>query len=311
MLAGVKRPDRRWIGALLATARSPDRLAFARPGGAFAHPHVWVDAAAEIVYDDKGRISAIRHHWRFDEGFSAYALQGLDADRDGKYSAEELEPLAKENVESLKDFDFFTFLTVGDYAAGFAAPTDYGLELMDDRLLLHFTLPLASPLLTRGTATLEVGDPEYYVAFSLPSIEAVRLVDAPATCRLIVRRGEEPDAAVAAALAEIGPDQRDLPPEMQALAAGTGSSASVNCGWAVFTAEHCRRRRHRHGRIDRAVRRPHRAPRRSPTSQSRRIAERCRPPCPRRQSAPPSSLSGSCADGPPGSARCKRNSTGI
>ena len=85
-----------------------------------AHPHVWVDAAAEIVYDDRGRIAAIRHHWRFDEGFSAYALQGLDTDRDGKYSAEELAPLAKENVESLKDFDFFTSLSVGDYQAGFA-----------------------------------------------------------------------------------------------------------------------------------------------------------------------------------------------
>ena len=66
---------------------------------------------------------------------------------------------------------------------------------MEGRLLLHFTLPLSSALLTRGTATLEVGDPEYYVAFSLPSIEAVRLVDAPAACRLTVHPGEEPDAA--------------------------------------------------------------------------------------------------------------------
>ena len=200
------------------------------PAAALAHPHVWVDAAAEIVFDDKGRIAAIRHHWRFDEEFSAYALQGLDTDRDGKYSPQELAPLAKENVESLKDFDFFTSLSVGDYQAGFAAPKDYHLELMDGRLLLHFTLPLASPLLTRGTAMLEVGDPEYYVAFSLPSIEAVRLVDAPAACRLAVHPGEEPDAVIAAQLAEIGADQRELPPEMQSLTAGTENSAEVNCG---------------------------------------------------------------------------------
>ena len=73
-----------------------------------------------MVFDDKGRIAAIRHHWLFDEEFSAYALQGLDTNRDGKYSAEELKPLAKENVESLKDYDYFTFLSVGDYQAGFA-----------------------------------------------------------------------------------------------------------------------------------------------------------------------------------------------
>jgi ABC-type uncharacterized transport system substrate-binding protein len=91
---------------------------------AVAHPHVWVDAASELVYDDQGRLTAVRHHWLFDEEFSAYALQGLDTDRDGKYSAAELKPLAKENVESLKDFGYFTDLSVGDYGAAFAPPTN-------------------------------------------------------------------------------------------------------------------------------------------------------------------------------------------
>jgi ABC-type nickel/cobalt efflux system permease component RcnA/ABC-type uncharacterized transport system substrate-binding protein len=200
------------------------------PSAALAHPHVWVDAASEIVFDDKGRVAAIRHHWLFDEGFSAYALQGLDADRDGKYSTEELKPLAQENVESLKDFDYFTFLAVGDYQAGYAAPRDYYLELAGDRLLLHFTLPLAMPLLTRGTMRIEVGDPEYYVAFTLPNAEAVRLVDAPAACRLTVHPARALDPSAAAALATIGPEQRDLPPELQALAAGTENSADVTCG---------------------------------------------------------------------------------
>jgi nickel/cobalt transporter (NicO) family protein len=203
------------------------------PAEVRAHPHVWVDAAAEVLFDDKGRIAAIRHHWRFDEGFSAYALQGLDTDRDGKYSPQELEPLAQENVESLKDFDFFTFLSVGDYQAGFSAPKDYFVDLMDDRLVLHFTLPLSTPLLTRAKTVLEVGDPEYYVAFSLPSIEAVRLDNAPAACRLVVHPARELDAAAAATLAEIGPDVRDLPPDMQALAAGTENSADITCGAPV------------------------------------------------------------------------------
>jgi ABC-type nickel/cobalt efflux system permease component RcnA/ABC-type uncharacterized transport system substrate-binding protein len=206
------------------------------PALAQAHPHVWVDAASEVIFDEKGRIAAIRHHWRFDESFSAYALQGLDTNRDGKYSQQELEPLAKENVESLKDFDFFTFLSAGDNQAGFSAPKDYYLELMGDRLLLHFTLPLALPLMTRTKTVLEVGDPEYYVAFSLPSIEAVRLVDAPAGCRLAVHPARELDAADAATLAEIGPDVRDLPPDMQALTEGTGNSADITCATTVSAA---------------------------------------------------------------------------
>ncbi len=167
-------------------------LLFFAPVAAEAHPHVWVDSASEMVFDDKGRLAAIKHHWLFDEEFSAYALQGLDTNRDGKYSAEELKPLAKENVESLKDYDYFTFLWVGDYQASFAPPTHYYLELLNGRLFLHFTLPLATPLLTRGTAHLEVYDPEYYVAFTLPNAEAVRLVDAPAACAIAVHPERSP-----------------------------------------------------------------------------------------------------------------------
>ena len=48
--------------------------------------------------------------WTFDEFYTAMALQGLDTDGDGKYSAEELKPLAEVNVNSLKEFDYFTYL---------------------------------------------------------------------------------------------------------------------------------------------------------------------------------------------------------
>lgn len=203
------------------------------PVAAWAHPHVWVDAASEALFDEKGRIVAIRHHWLFDEAFSAYALQGLDTNRDGTYSTEELTPLARENVESLADFGYFTFLSVGDYEAGYAAATDYYLELNGDRLLLHFTLPLAQPFFSKSTMLLQVYDPEYYVAFSLPNEEAVRLVDAPEACQLTVYPAQELSDEAAAALAAIGPERRELPPELKALAVGLDNSAEIACGGAA------------------------------------------------------------------------------
>jgi hypothetical protein len=42
------------------------------------------------------------------------AVQGLDTNGDGVFSAEELKPLAEANVKPLKDFDYFTFVYVGD-----------------------------------------------------------------------------------------------------------------------------------------------------------------------------------------------------
>lgn len=198
-------------------------------GAAAAHPHVWVDAASEILFDEKGRIIAVRHHWRFDEAFSAYASQGLDGDGDGALAREELQPLAEVNVESLSEFAFFTFMTVGDYEAGFADPRDYWLEDIDGQLVLHFTLPLARPLSAGQPVRLQVYDPEYFVAFSLPSREAVRLAEAPAGCDLQVNLAKELEPAAEAALAMIGPEQRELPPELKSLTEDLDNSATVTC----------------------------------------------------------------------------------
>lgn len=197
---------------------------------AVAHPHVWVDSASEILFDKSGRIVAIRHHWRFDEGFSAYAIQGLDTNEDGKYSREELDPLAQVNVESLSEYDFFTFMSVGKKDIDFSEPRDYWLDLDAGQLTLHFTLPLTKPAKPDAAAILEVYDPEYFVAFELPSTEAVRLVDAPAGCGLTVRLARELDADAATALAQIGADQRELPDELKDLTDGLDNSAMLTCG---------------------------------------------------------------------------------
>ena len=197
--------------------------------GAGAHPHVLVDAASEIVFDEKGRIAAVRHHWRFDEAFSAFAVQGLDTDGDGAYTREELAPLAQINVESLSEYEFFTFLSAGDYEAGFSDPRDYWLETDGGFLTLHFTLPVSRALASTAPVTLEVYDPEYFVAFSLPSEEAVRLTNAPQGCWLRVNLARELDAESQAVLAEIGPEQRELPPELKELTEGLDNSAVITC----------------------------------------------------------------------------------
>ncbi len=74
-----------------------------------AHPHVWIIAKSELIYAPDGTITGVRHAWTFDDMFSTYALQGIEAKTKGAYSREELGPLAQTNVELLKEFGFFTF----------------------------------------------------------------------------------------------------------------------------------------------------------------------------------------------------------
>ena len=79
---------------------------------AFAHPHVWITMRSDLVYAADGSITGIRQHWAFDDMFSAFATQGLESKEKGKFTREELQPLAKVNVESLKEYAYFTFATV-------------------------------------------------------------------------------------------------------------------------------------------------------------------------------------------------------
>ena len=89
---------------------------------AWAHPHVWVTMHTELVYAPDGKITGIRHAWSFDDMFSTFATQGLESKEKGKFTREELAPLAKVNVESLKEFDYFTYATADGKKAELAEP---------------------------------------------------------------------------------------------------------------------------------------------------------------------------------------------
>ena len=80
---------------------------------ATAHPHVWIEARSDVVFDDKGMIVALNHEWTMDEAYTETAVDGLDVNHDGIYAPEELAPLTKENIDSLKEYAYFTAMKAG------------------------------------------------------------------------------------------------------------------------------------------------------------------------------------------------------
>lgn len=175
---------------------------------ASAHPHVWVTMRSELVYAPDGTISGIRHAWTFDDMFSAFATQGIDSKQRGVFTRQELEPLAKTNVESLKDFDYFTLARANGKKVDFLDPASgYYLDYKDQILTLHFTLPFKAPIKAQDLV-IEIYDPSYFVDFSFEKNNPVGLVGAPAGCKMTVARPEEMDPATAAKLFQMSPDQK-------------------------------------------------------------------------------------------------------
>lgn len=168
---------------------------------AAAHPHVWVTASSELIYAADGSLTGVRHAWTFDDMFSTYAVQGVESKTKGVYTREELAGLAQTNVESLKEYGFFTYARADSRKQKFTDPVDYFLEYKDAALVLHFTLPLKTPVKTKRLA-LEIFDPSYFVDFSLQKADPIRLVGAPAACAMAVKRPRDGGAPAAPSLSE-------------------------------------------------------------------------------------------------------------
>jgi len=163
-------------------------------GAARAHPHVWITATSELLYAPDGSITGVRHAWTFDDMFSAYAVQGLEAKTKGAYTREELAPLAQTNVESLKEYAYFTFARADGKKERFNEPVDYFLDYKDTVLTLHFTLPLKTAVKPKQLS-LEVFDRSYFIDFQMAKDNPVKLVGAPAGCQMKLERPSDGTAS--------------------------------------------------------------------------------------------------------------------
>jgi ABC-type uncharacterized transport system substrate-binding protein len=216
-----------WIAAVGAVLLILASLAPCRP--AQAHPHVFVEAATEILFDADGRMTHVRHAWKFDRAFSAFAAQGLDKNGDGKLSDSELAPLAKINVNSLAEYGFFTWLSIDRASVKLGLPDTYFLRSTNGQLTLYFDLPLSTPARPGAMATLEVFDPEYFVAFTFSAKEPVTLFHAPPGCAAKYRPPRPLDAKIMARLSAVPADQHDLPPALRDAAAGLAHLMEITC----------------------------------------------------------------------------------
>jgi ABC-type uncharacterized transport system substrate-binding protein len=137
--------------------------------------------------------------------YSAMAVQGLDADGDGAYSEAELKPLTDVNIQSLKEFDYFTFVHVGEgEALPLKPPENASLEYDKSVLTLRFTLPLEKPLGAHSQEVqVDVYDPSFFVAFGFANDVPVTL-SGPAVkgCTAEVEKPDPETEEGAAALTE-------------------------------------------------------------------------------------------------------------
>jgi ABC-type uncharacterized transport system substrate-binding protein len=167
-------------------------LAFANP--AQAHPHLLITIETTVVYEN-GAFTGLQHAWTFDEMNSAAEIEGLDKNNDGKYERAELQELADLYAQRLKAASFFTNAKLARQAIQFGSAKDQWVEYKNNVMTLHFTAPFATPVLSDAHGlTFSVGDPSFYIAFSLAEkTDAVRFSSgAPPICKATIAEAAAP-----------------------------------------------------------------------------------------------------------------------
>jgi nickel/cobalt exporter len=196
---------------------------------ALAHPHIFIDAKATVVFNDAGQVVAIRNAWTFDEAFSVWQTQGLDTNGDGITSTEEMQELADDNMVGLAEYGFYTFVGEGTETLQLKAQGEPRFDFADDRSTLSFSVAPDEPYSIRDGLELAINDPEYYVAITFAGPSDVTLENAPAGCAFHLDPPQTMSDDLAERLYALPPDITTLPPDLAAALRGVQGKIVVTC----------------------------------------------------------------------------------
>ena len=157
--------------------------------GPGASPCLDRNAVIHVVFTEDGLIKGVDLEWTFDDAYTQMALEGLDVDGDGIYSQAELAPLTKENIASLKDYEFFTVMRANGEQQKIGEVTDFGQIWSNNKLKLHLQVPLEKPIDPKTQEfVFKVYDPEFFIAIDYVKDDPVDVVGKmPEVCKLVVK----------------------------------------------------------------------------------------------------------------------------
>tara|TARA_R110000751_G_scaffold20536_2_gene60001 strand:+ start:7659 stop:8309 length:651 start_codon:yes stop_codon:yes gene_type:complete len=136
----------------------------ASPPLAQAHPHVWLDTQATMIFTGK-KISAIRMVWVFDDMFSLTVMDQFDHNHDRRFFDAENDEVRDNAFVALADIGFLTYLRRNEKVVKVAGFQNFIADITDEgRVKYSFTLNLAKPVdPIADQIGLSVYDSEYFI----------------------------------------------------------------------------------------------------------------------------------------------------
>ena len=198
---------------------------------AMAHPHVFVDAGHVVVFDDQGRLVAVRSIWSYDELFTLLMVEDgkYDSDGDGSISPSELKAMQMWDANWPPDYGGDLEVEVGGHLVSLEPPTDWAADWREGRAFSMHTRMLGEPAEASGGIILRPFDPNFYVAYEAPMLPVIIGRD---DCRaeIVLPDDDAVSAEVAAQVASLPPDRTPEDLGLESIGRLYASEIHVKCG---------------------------------------------------------------------------------
>jgi ABC-type uncharacterized transport system substrate-binding protein len=201
------------------------------PGAALAHPHVFIDATVEVIFDDQGLAEAVRIGWTYDEFFSMLIVEdrGLDPDYDAVLTPEAEAQLAGFDMQWDPGFPGDTYVLMGGVALGLGRPEAYSASYDGGKITSTHVRRFAEPVAVADVPLIvQVYDPGFYTAYAIVGETGLSGRD-DCTAQVFVPDRTAADEALLAALAEVAADV-DIEMAYPAIGAAYAEETRVTCG---------------------------------------------------------------------------------
>lgn len=137
---------------------------WAFPGRGQAHPHVFVDATVDFVFEEGG-LAGMKVHWTFDPMASSQYLTDLDINGDGTLTPEEWASQRDDIAVFLAEERFFLHVAVNGQSVFIPAIRDFVATFENGKLEYSFYAPLSAS--NGSDVIVAVFDPSYYTDFQI------------------------------------------------------------------------------------------------------------------------------------------------
>lgn len=142
-------------------------LALGAPDRSDAHPHVFIDGGADVVFDTEGRLAALDITWIYDPLTSLFMMEELGLSDTGPLTAEARVALAAYQTEWIPEFQGDSYLLDGERPVPLSGPREPDAEIREGRVVITFRRDLATPFRPAPDAVVEIYDPTYFTAYAI------------------------------------------------------------------------------------------------------------------------------------------------